>query len=186
MIGNWRKPSIAACEGRKSLSEMQVLRASDVRFLSLWKKQTSGCVQERLALYGEANLAYYREYAGGGEAQDRSFLILDGELPIVGVRMFQHQLADTSYQLSCWSLPILYLEHADSSADSRTGAHKVLKGEFKEIVGAPGAPDRVYYRDHLDRSELSCPGRVLLDLGAQPVPGFTQVIDLTCPEEELH
>lgn len=165
---------------------MLVLRAGDPRFLSCWHSLTSACSQQRLALYGEANLAYYREYVGNDRQVDHSFMVVEGENPVAGMRMFLRKTEGGASELSCCGLPVCYLESAETVSAFRAGAHKLVKGELLRLMDSPECPDLVLYRDLLEHGELSYPSRVLLDLGAQVNPGFTQVIDLSRSHDELH
>ena len=165
---------------------MLIVRASDPRFLSYWKSLTSVCSQWYLAVYGEANLAYYREYVGNDRQVDHSFMVVEGEKPVAGMRMFLRKTEGGDSELSCCGLPVCYLESAENMSAFRAGAHKLVKGELLRLMDSPECPDLVLYRDLLEQGELSYPSRVLLDLGAQVTPGFTQVIDLSRPDDELH
>ena len=147
---------------------------------------TSADLKHHGALYGEANLAYYREYLGSDGIVDRSFLLTDGDSPAAGMRIFMHKHADGSSELSCCGLPILYLENSAIAPRFRARMHKLVKAELLRLTDAVSTPDVVLYRDPLHDGYLSHPGRVLLDLGADAVPGFTQVIDLAGAEDELH
>lgn len=165
---------------------MEVVRAGDQGLSAAWAALASADVKHHGALYGEANLAYYREYLGGDEIVDRSFLLMEGNTPAAGMRMFMHRLPDGRSELSCCGLPVLYLENSAATPALRARTHKLVKAELLRLTDAASAPDVMLYRDPLHEGFLSHPGRVLLDLGANAVPGFTQVIDLASPDDELH
>ncbi len=165
---------------------MEVVRVGDPDFPSFWRALDASDTQQRHALYGEANLAYYREYLGSDEIVDCSFLLIEGETPVAGMRMFVRRHHDGQSELSCCGLPMLYLENSGAAPAFRARAHKLVKAELLRLTDSSIGPDCVLYRDPLHGGYLSHPGRVLLDLGANAVPGFTQIIDLASPDDELH
>lgn len=165
---------------------MEVFRAGDQGFSASWAALASAEAKHHGALYGEANLAYYREYLGSDEIVDRSFLLTEGDTPAAGMRMFVHRHLDGRSELSCCGLPILYLENSSAAPTLQARAHKLVKAELIGLTDSVSGPDVVLYRDSLQGGYLSHPGRVLLDIGANAVPGFTQIIDLAGPDDELH
>lgn len=165
---------------------MEVVRATNPGFAAAWSALTLADTSRHDALYGDANLAYYREYLGGDEIVDCSFLLMESDIPVAGMRMFMHRLPGGRSELSCCGLPILYLENSGVAPTLKDRINKLAKTELRGLAEAAGGPEVVLYRDLLHEGYLSHPGRILLDLGANAVPGFTRVIDLTIPDNELH
>ncbi len=165
---------------------MKIVRAGAPSFATSWLALTRADMSHHGALYGEANLAYYREYLGSNEIVDCSFLLTLGDTPAAGMRMFMHRLSDGHTELSCCGLPALYLENSAAAPALQARTHKLVKAELLRLTDSAGGLDALWYRDPLHNGCLSHPGRVLLDLGVDAVPGFTQIIDLASPGDELH
>lgn len=165
---------------------MEVVRAGDQGFSASWSALASADENHHGALYGEANLAYYREYLRSDEIVDCSFLLTEGDTPAAGMRMFMHRHPDGRSELSCCGLPVLYLENSAVAPALQARTYKLVKAELLRLTDSVSGLDALWYRDPLHDGGLSHPGRVLLDLGANAVPGFTQIIDLGSPDDELH
>lgn len=164
----------------------RLVRGGEPGFLPLW----NGLMSEGGhldALYGVANLAYYHEYSGCLVADDVSFLVTAGSVPLCGLRAFSRRLEAGQVQISCFGLPVLYAERHRSEEFDLALAHRLFREEVDKLLltlSAEGGSIR--YKDRLPEGSLSAFGRLLLDRGGVAIPSFSQIIDLSLPEEKLH
>lgn len=163
---------------------MHLIRATDSEFEKGWK-QLRANGKHLDALYGSANLAYYREYCGNPDAQDFSFIIVDGLNPVCGVRAFRIGFAG-SVEISCLGLPIVYLEHPNLRGKDHDRIRRILRDEIGNWINGLSVRATIQYKESLTNGRLSLFGRILLDLGAEATPSFSQIIDLSASEEDLH
>lgn len=164
---------------------MHLVRKDDPAFASLW----NGLLMEGGhfdALYGEANLAYYREYCGETDAEDLSFLVLDVTAALCGIRAFRRRLESGVAEIACFGLPMLYAEQPQADVSMLARAQRLLRAEIESVLQAQPIPTTILYRDRLQRGFLSPLGRLLLDRGGVSAANFSQIIDLSLPEEILH
>lgn len=165
---------------------MDIMRPGDASFNLAWKRILCADTRHLGALYGEANLAFYREYFSIDEFVEHSFLLLDGGEPISGMRILKRQHPCGSIELSCCGLPLLYLENPMAPPGIQARAHKLAKTELVHLFNSTDCPVELLFREQLHEGYISRIGRNLLDLGAKATIGFTQIIDLAIPADELH
>jgi len=76
---------------------MHLVRAGDHDFAPLWSDLLS--VGNHLdALYGPANMAYYREYCDSPDAEDLSFLVAEAAELLCGIKAFRRELESGGIQ----------------------------------------------------------------------------------------
>lgn len=164
---------------------MHVVRVGDPAFLPSWK-----CLMSKGdhldALYGKANLAFYREYSGITDSEDLSFVVADDEQFICGVRAFLSRLESGAIEIACFGQPVLYIESSQAEASLLTSAQRRLRAEFEILLQARPVGAVIRYKDRLPGGCLSPLGRLLLEQGATSAPSFSQFIDLSMPLETLH
>lgn len=164
---------------------MHLARMSDPDFAPLWDGLLS--VGDHLnALYGPANLAFFGEYCGNPDAEDLSLLVAEGAEPLCGVKAFRREIETGAIEISCFGLPLLYAERPQAEASILTRAQRLLRNEIESLLQALPGQVIVLYQDRLSEGRLSPLGRLLLDRGAEATPSFSQIIDLSLPEEALH
>jgi hypothetical protein len=136
------------------------------------------------ALYGEANLSYYREQCRESDSEDLSFVVVDGSVPICGLRVFSRRLKTADIEIACFGLPMLYAEQPQANQVALTNARRIVRTTVERIIKAQHHVNTtVFYKDRLLRGSLSPISRCLLDLGAEATPSISQIIDLSLPEE---
>lgn len=164
---------------------MHVVRIGDPAFPLSWKCLLSK--GDHLdALYGTANLAFYREYCCSTDSEDLSFVVAEDDQPICGVRAFRSRLASGVVEVTCFGQPVLYVESPQAEASLLTSAQRRLRTEFESLLQALPVGAVVRYKDRLPGGCLSPLGRLLLEQGATASPIFSQFIDLSMPLEALH
>jgi hypothetical protein len=164
---------------------MQFTQLDDPNFKSMWEQllSTSGHLD---ALYGPANIAFYREICGSSDAENISLLVSDNGMPICGLMAFRQTLEVGAAEISCFGLPLFYVECSQAQASVLARAQRLLRDEIKSLLQAQSGRALIRYRDRLLGGYLSLASRVLLDLGAKATPHFSQIIDLSLPEEVIH
>jgi len=164
---------------------MRLVRIDDTDFVSLWSNLLSD--GDHLdALYGPANLEYYREYCGSPDADDISVLVADGSEPLCGIRAFRRVLATGITEISCFGLPLLYTESLCADTAALYRAERLIRSEIEGLLQTLPAETVIRHKDSLKGGCLSLLGRTLLDRGAEVTPSFSQIIDLKLSEESLH
>lgn len=164
---------------------MHLVSASDPEFAQMWNNlQFVGGYFD--ALYGEANLAYYREYCGNPDVEDLSLLISDGAVAVCGIRAFCLRLKSGSSEISCFGLPLLYAEHQQAVGTALARAQRILRFEIERKLQMQPVGTTIFYKDRLQSGCLSFLGRLLLDYGGESTPSVSQIIDLAQAEEILH
>lgn len=165
---------------------MHLVEAVDSAFMTLWDALMMD--GENLdALYGEKNLAYYREYSVCSDVEDLSFLVTEKEAALCGVRVFRRLVPETGVsELSCFGLPLLYAEKAQAELNSLVRARRLFRAKIETLLQSQQIGSAIYYKDRLQGGSLSPLSRLLLDKGGEATPSFSQIIDLSLPEETLH
>jgi hypothetical protein len=164
---------------------MQLLQADHPDFPIMWERLLAmgGHLD---ALYGPANMAFYREYCGASDAEDLSRLVVDGAEPLCGVKAFRRSFETGLAEIGCFGLPLLYVEQPMIETSVLSRAQRLLRDEVENMLLAQPSRTVVRYKDGLFAGRLSPLGRLLLDMGAEATPSFSQIIDATLPEETLH
>ncbi|MGK5094795.1 hypothetical protein WDW89_22645 [Deltaproteobacteria bacterium TL4] len=162
---------------------MHIINASHSQFHLCWD-QLFHESEFQYPLYTPASLAFYKEYGVPLLFEDLSFVIMNGESPVLGILMTVHTL-NGNQELSCCGLPVFYLENPHINSSEMGAAYKLLKEKMHEWLHHKGL-GTVVYQDFLGGGTLSFLGRFLLEGGAQGTPFFTQLIDLTLSPDELY
>jgi hypothetical protein len=164
---------------------MQFTHPDDPNFDPMWEDllSTSGYLD---ALYGPANIAFYREICGSSDAKNISLLVSENGMPICGLMAFRRTLEGGATEISCFGLPLLYAERFQAEASVLARAQRLLRDEIESLLQVQSGRAFIRYRDRLLGGYLSLAGRALLDLGAKATPHFSQIIDLSLPEEVIH
>lgn len=164
---------------------MHVVRIGDPAFPPSWKCLLSK--GDHLdALYGTANLAFYREYCGNPDFEDLSFVVAEDEQSICGVRAFRYRHESGVIEVACFGLPVLYVESPQAETTLLARAQRRLRTEFESLLHALPVGAVIRYKDRLPSGCLSPLGRLLLEEGGNAAPNFGQFIDLSMPSDALH
>jgi hypothetical protein len=134
-------------------------------------------------LYSPLGVLYSREYARDCQFEDLSFVVEEGQQPLLGVQMSLETRPDGSRHLTGFGRPILFLQSPAAPKIQVDGAWKVAKPELDRLL-AERPVATIVYRNL--PPTLSPFGRYLLEMGAAAAPFFTLMIDLSPSKEELH
>jgi len=164
---------------------MHLVRMGDQGFEQLWNYllQEGDCLD---ALYGQLNLDYYQEYCGSSGIEDLSFVVVEDDKPLCGVRGFRHIPRTGINEISCFGLPLLYVEQRQSQVIDLARAQRFFRKSIDLLLSIQPIGTIIRFRDRLDYGRLSPFCRFLLDQGGKATPSFSQVIDLTQTEDVLH
>lgn len=160
---------------------MKLIHAHDISFAGLWSRLNLKD-DFQLPFLSDLDIAYSAEYAIGSRFEDLSFLLEENGSPILGLRLSACTRPDGTLELSGFGRALQYREAADSTSNQRDGATKLLRLEMQRLQTLFPSATVIY---HDLRPALSPIGRLLLELGGQATPLFTQVIDLAAAEEQL-
>lgn len=136
-------------------------------------------------LYQPWNVKYYETYWLESKFKNCSFVIEEGKTPIIGLFVTYDNQTNGPRRLSCFKLPILYIENATMPHTRLRGARKALKAEWRGLIENYQV-DLVEYQDFAEDGWISFFGQHLLNEGALVIPCLTQVINLLVPETELY
>ncbi len=163
---------------------MKTVRVNDSEFNKYWKHLFLGSGYQH-PLYQTWNIRYYESLLNGSCLKNCSFLIQEQDTPFLGVCVTMNTSPDGTNKLSGFGvLPLFYVENGDLDNTQLRGAYKLLKAEFDRLVKMHSATC-IIYEDFLGNGNLSFVGKYLLGKGADAVPFFRQLIDLSAPEDEL-
>tara|TARA_Y100000588_G_scaffold372149_1_gene444354 strand:- start:784 stop:1776 length:993 start_codon:yes stop_codon:yes gene_type:complete len=163
---------------------MDVVNVGSSVFTKLWT-QLFIASNYQYPFYQSWNIEYYKTVFRDSGFEDCSFVIAEKDKALVGIRMALGTSPEGNRELSFFRLPMLCVEDQNIDQNQLRTAYKLLKAEFEKKLETESVTV-VIYQDFLNKGELSVIGRYLLDKGALVVPYFTQVIDLTIPEADLH
>lgn len=162
---------------------MRIVSVGTSDFTNLWQRLFLGS-EFQYPLFQPWNIGFYQAYAPESRFTDCSFVVEEQRLPLLGMRMASSMSPKGHRELSGWGLPLLYMENQDVDSSRLRGAHKLLTAEFNNILQGHSITT-VIYQDFLNQGRLSFLGQHLLDIGAQAIPYFTQMIDLSASETDL-
>jgi hypothetical protein len=164
---------------------LRLVRMGDQGFEQLWNCLLQGvdCLD---ALYGRVSLEFYREYCGSSDVDDLSFVVVEYARPLCGVRAFRHILKGGVVEISCFGLPLLFVEQQKAPAIDLARAQRLLQKDIELLLQRQPIGTIIRYRDRLHGGRLSSLCRFLLDQGGKASPSFSQVIDLSLSEDALH
>ena len=163
---------------------MKLVRSDHSGFDKLWE---SLCTDSEFLypFYQGMNLKYYKEYARDSKFVDRSIVISEQQIALIGMRMAIREYEDKTKELSCYGRPILYLESQKAEMSQIRKAHKLLKAELENIL-SQDTISKILYRDFFAQTHLSFVSQFLLDMGAVATPHFTRVIELSSSGKDLY
>lgn len=159
-----------------------VVTSDDPRFGALWQALWQSDMLKNPD-YLPLHQIYYQEYATSSIFENRSAIFLHGEQPAFGLLMSLN-IKEERRELTCYGLPILLVENHNLDPLIRKKVFKRLKSWLASVVLEDGAT-LIYFRDYLDRGELTLFSRLLLDWGGRAIPHFAQVTDLTVGQDSL-
>jgi len=163
---------------------MIIIRADSPDFTKYWKILWEEDVFQH-PYYLPWTQAWFKEFnPSGKQVKDLSFIIVEDDSPLVGLLMTLQKNLNNEYTLSCGSKPILFLKSTSLSTSMR-GINKALKKELDKILHNHIIHTIIYW-DHLENNSLSFFGKYLMSMGASCTPYFTQIIDLSLAEDQLH
>jgi hypothetical protein len=163
---------------------MRIVNSDSPDFYTLW----NNFFQEKevlYPLYQHKNIEYYKAYAQTSCFDDKSFVVEENGLALIGVRMAINFKADGSSEISGFGLPIFFIE--DPNIDPAWGrtAHKHVRIAFDHLIEEyPNSS--IFFRDFLVNGKLSFLSHYLLENGGETAPEFTRIIDLTESKVDLH
>jgi len=161
---------------------MEVIRTGSDSFKRLWQELWE---QDTLQIpyFSTSWVPYYTEYHDDGVFNDKSFVIVDNKVPLIGLNIGLWDKKDGSQKLSGVGTPVAYLKTYGNY--SMTGAERLLRKEVDGILSQfPKA--YLHYLECLNDGELSFFGGYLLDKGAVATPVSMQMIDLALSEDDLY
>lgn len=164
---------------------MQLISCNNPKFDELWLELVNS-VRSLNSFYQPVNLLFYAELFSSVKTSEISFLVLCNGLPYCGIKAYLHTQSDNSRQVSCFGLPLLYLERITEDHISLEASRRFVKSHFRTILEEFTDNFHVYYKDELVNNSLSPISRLLLEKGANTSPDFSQYIDLRQPEAFLH
>jgi hypothetical protein len=164
---------------------MHLVRTGDPGFEQLWQSLLQGG-NYLDALYGRENLEFYREYCGSSDVEDLSFVVVECDKPLCGVRAFRHILESGIVEISCFGLPLFYAEQHEAKAIDLARSQRLLRKDIELLLKGQPAGTIIRFKDRLHGGYLSPLCRFLLDQGGKASPSFSQVIDLSLSEDVLH
>ncbi len=159
-----------------------VVTSDDPRFSALWQALWQADTLQN-PKYLPLHQIYYQEYEASANFENRSAIFLHGEQPAFGLLM-SLSIEGERRELTCYGLPILFVENHDLDPLIRKKVFKRLKSWLASNVLEDRAT-LIYFRDYLEKGELSKVSRLLLDWGGRATPHFDQITDLTVGQESL-
>ena len=162
---------------------MKILRAGDTSFNNAWKKLLS---DDTLCypLHSQLNQQYYENYFDKSKFSDRSFLLINDDGPIAGLRICQSQESNGVVQLNAFGRPTFYVESSTAGIRSKQKAFSNMKKEINNICLVANIWEWHHF-ENLHQGKISPIGRYLLNNNAQQVPSWTQLINLHQNEKVL-
>ena len=135
-------------------------------------------------LYQTKNIEFYKEYLQPSHSEDLSFVIVENQVPLAGMKIILHVL-EHQRELSCYGLPAVYAENDELEAIELDKAHKKIRTEIDQLIEKHSVQS-ILFRDWLPKGRVSVVGKHLLDKGTKAEPYFTQIISLNKVENELY
>ena len=164
---------------------MQLFSCSDPEFYDLWHELIRASAGLN-ALYQPSSLLYYENLYSPIRTEDVSFIVSSNGTPVCGIKAFLHTKSDSSKELSCFGLPILYLEAHTDDLISLAASRRFFKKHFESLVRSLDSSLSVRFKDELIDNNLSNISRLLLEMGGQSLHEYSQFLDLRLSESILH
>jgi hypothetical protein len=160
---------------------MKILTCQEYGFPTMWSRLWDR-QRSQSPLHTKLAHDYYRQRPTdeGAMIVDHSFLVVDGEKAVAGMRAAT-VLSEGKLALSAYEIPLYVLEDPDVFDRRNYRLHFIQ--HFGKIL-----PDRrglIIYLDPLEDGQISFFTNFLLLNGGTCSPKFHQVLDLTVSEEEL-
>ena len=162
---------------------MEVIHADNSGFNKVWR-QLYRESDLQIPFYQPWNIQYYDAMMEDTQSEDRSFIVEEKGHPLVGLRMSLGESEKRIQELTGFGLPIYYIENRKMTVPQCRRAQKRLKTEL-DILLKENSVSSIRYQDFLDHGMLSFLGKFLLSKGAEAVPYFTEMVDLSPPEADL-
>ena len=162
---------------------LQLLPCEDKKFKILWKELFNKD-NIQYPLYTELGNEYQRQALNNFSLPDKSFLIHDNDIPIIGVLLTVNKMSNSKFQFSCFGRPVFYLKNVHADLQNFKGAKKLFKRQFLKYLDEY----KTYTIDYIDfiDGRVSFLGDLLLDVKSSCEPSFFRVIDLNRNKDELH
>jgi FemAB family protein len=137
--------------------------------------------------YLKWNIEWSKEVAEakGAKFENVSFVIVEDNTPILGILGTVQEGPEDMHEIGYYGRPFFYLESKNTGYPQLKQAYKLLSSELEQVINEYSIKD-IFYQDLLKDNKLSYPGWFLMELGATAMPYFTQIIDLSLTEEQLH
>ena len=164
---------------------MQFISCNDPKFGELWL-QLSQSARFLNSFYQPVNLLFYEELFSSVDTKEISFLVVSNGIPYCGIKAYLHTQSDSSRQISCFGLPLLYLERLTEDHISLAACRRFVKSHLRTILDGFNENLYVHYKDDLVNNSLSPISRLLLEKGATNSTDLSQYIDLCQSEGFLH
>ena len=161
---------------------MNTLNVSDSNFADMWEQIWSYDSYQH-PYYQSASINYVREYYSRSRFIDESFIIIENNVPVIGI-MAVIKIENNQVELSSYGRPLLYLENNNTPYSIKKRATKIMKQKLDRLIGQFDV-QVVKYLDNLHNNNLSILGDYLLNRNATALPYYTQIIDLSLSENEL-
>ena len=104
------------------------------------------------SFYQPVNLSFYAEIFPSVDTKEISFLVLSNGIPYCGIKAYLHTQSDNSRQISCFGLPLLFLERLTDDHISLAASRRFVKSHFRTILEDFKDNLHVYYKDDLGNS----------------------------------
>jgi hypothetical protein len=165
---------------------MEIFKESHTSFAKLWSMLwLEDLIQSPFHTPGCLRWAQERMAAEGAVFENCSFVVAENGAPFLGLLIVATTNLDQTCDLSCYGLPILFLENPSKDYSLAQGAKKLFKREIEHLHQRF---QQVSWRfaDYLAGGQLSSFGKYLLSLGAIASPQFINIITLSSSEQELY
>jgi len=163
------------------VTAMKVVRCQDQAYAGLYTSFHRQ--QPYTALYSLLDLEYSRAYTSSSEFVDMSFLIENGGRAVLVFVASLRNIGGIN-ELSAFGRPVFFVEDVSQTRETLKHAHRMFKGEIARILSQHKI-SKMQYVDYLADAHLSPLSVQLMDLGAIAGPHFSQIVDLTLPEENI-
>ena len=162
---------------------MNIINYNDKFFWPYWVKLLDTC-EYQYPLYSENGITYCKAYFKDSSFEDKSFIIIENDNPLVGVILTIEKNKSENI-LSGFGRGIFYVENENNKI-SLKAARKKFKILFNEIWSSFDLKSILYNDFYSISGTVSYLGQYLLDNGAIGNVSFPRIIDLNKSEEKIH